>query len=302
MQFGEAQNPFRRGLPWAVRALLIVTIGIFLVQTIVDANTGGAFTRMFGLSLEDLLAFRVWQVVSYMFLHDRSLWHILVNMLVLYFFGCEMEEILGTRRFLKLYLGCGIVAGVGWVLITAAMGRSGYCIGASGAVFGIMGAFAAMFPDRMITLLLFFVLPVTMSARTMIIGLGIVSLVLLIISDGNIAHAAHLTGGIAGWVYGVRISRNPALLAGGDRGAEGGAGSRWVSNVRAFFARRRTRVAADDKSSPTSEEVDRLLDKISATGIGSLSDHERKTLEKAASSGTRRPSGRGRVRGGLRGL
>ena len=282
MYVGQPYNPFGRQLSRAVRSILIVTVGAFLVQWLVNQRTGGFFTAVFGLSWDELIHGSIWQPVTYMFLHAGP-WHILINMLMLYFFGCEMEDVLGTRRFVGLYFGCGAAAGIGWVIISALTGRYGYCIGASGAVFGIMGAFAAMFPDRMITLLLFFVLPVTISARMMAIGFGLLSLFGLLASDGNIAHSAHLVGGVAGYIYGLRIARNPRVLD-ADSYADSNVFARWQGHTRAFIRRRKRRVLPEEEALPSQEEVNRILEKITDKGIQSLSSKERRSLEKASGS------------------
>lgn len=253
--YGEPQLALP-GLSRAVRTILFATLGVFLVQLALLTTTGTSLSAAFGLSTGGVLRGQLWRFVTYILLHG-GIWHIFLNMLMLVVFGREIEGILGARRFTYLYLGCGILAGLGWVIIS---GRaSTYCIGASGAVFGILGTFAALFPQRRITLLLFFVLPVTMSARTMAIGMGVISLFSLMGGDGNIAHAAHLAGGVAGYIYGRRLLRPRAR-----RGFRTG------------------RSMAGNGPPPTPEEVDRVLEKIKARGIGSLNRAERDILERAS--------------------
>jgi membrane associated rhomboid family serine protease len=258
----------------AVRVLLIATLVVFAVQYIADRSFGGVFTALFGLSRAGILHGAVWQLVTYLFLHG-GFWHILMNMFGLVMFGREMEDLLGTRRFCFLYLGCGLLAGLGWLLISAS---GGPCIGASGAVFGVIGAFAAVFPQRRLTLLLFFVVPVTMTARTMAVTFGLITLMLLFTTDGNIAHAAHLAGGIAGYVYGREWVRRGGWI-GIDRG---GGLFGWATDLRARWRRRKLRVLSSEQDAPSPEEVDRLLDKIKAQGIGSLTRRERDALERAS--------------------
>lgn len=267
----------RPGLPYAVKVLLIANVGLFLLQKFVDFSTGNSFSPLFGLSGQAVLQGQVWRLVTYMFLHG-DIWHIFINMLMLVVFGREMESLLGTRSLTHLYFGCGMLAGIGWIVISGA-GQE-YCIGASGAVFGIMGAFAAIFPERRITLLLFFVLPVNVKARTMAIGLGIIALLSLMGDDGSIAHAAHLAGGLAGYLYGRRARRTRSSLGWRqpDCGRPSGRGFgrstwRWPSS--------------DEESLPTAEEIDDILEKITRRGIGSLSRSERDALERASQRGKR---------------
>ena len=258
--YGEPQMVVH-GLSPAVKIILFSTVGVFLLQVVLLLTTGMRLSVWFALSRSGLLDGQLWRLVSYIFLHDpRSIWHILLNMLMLFIFGREIEGILGTRRFMCLYLGCGILAGLGWLIIS---GRaSAYCIGASGAVFGILGTFAALFPARRITLLLFFVLPVTMSARTMAMAMGAISLFSLMGGDGNIAHAAHLAGGVVGYIYGRRLLR-PQVRR-----------EDWFG-----------RPTPEDRPPPIPAEVDRVLEKISARGIGSLSRAERDVLDRASRKG-----------------
>ena len=267
-----------RSMTPAVRVLLIVTLAGFAVQLIGDYSAGGVFTKVFGLSLAGLMKGQVWQVVTYMFLHAGFL-HILSNMLGLFFFGPEVERTIGTRRFALLYLGCGVLGGLGWLLISGT--RGGGCIGASGSVFGVLGAFAAIAPHRPVTLLLLLVIPVTIAARTLAIGLGLFTLVSLVMSDGNIAHAAHLAGGIVGYLYGLRVARRGPGV--GFRSPQ------WMDRVQARMRRHPLRVlTSDERPPPTEDEVDEVLDKVSRTGFQSLSRHEREILERASHTYRRR--------------
>ncbi len=269
-----------------VRGLLIANFCVFGLQLVSDALAGGSysdtsFSAIFSLSRWGLRHGRFWQPLSYMFLHG-GVWHLLLNMLALYVFGRDMEGKLGSRRFLLLYLACGVLAGIGWLLISGdgghhavVGGRGPSCVGASGAVFGIMGAMAAVFPHRKITLLLMFVFPVTMTMRMLVIIFGSIALVSLFSKDGNIAHAAHLAGGLVGYVYGHQVARG--------RGTD----------PRDWFRGRRQRRGhghltmldfSDDEEGPTPEEVDAVLEKLQREGMGSLTRRERRILERASRS------------------
>ena len=101
--------------------------------------------------------FFLWQFVTYMFLHG-GLFHLIINMYALWVFGTEVERMWGPKAFYRYYFITGIGAGIVHTLITPLSTIP--TIGASGAVLGVLTAFAMMFPDREITLLLFFILPV----------------------------------------------------------------------------------------------------------------------------------------------
>ena len=274
----------RPGLPPAVKTILISTIVLFLMQGAIDRATHGLFTYLFALNRFGLMQGHLWQLVTYMFLHGGIL-HLFLNLLVVYMFGRELETLLGVRRFLILYLGSGILGGIGWVLL----GGRGFCIGASGGVFGLIGMFATLFPNRPITLLLFFVFPVTMSARTMAILLGAITCFSMF-GDGDIAHSAHLVGGLAGFFYGRRLLSS--ARRGGDTRLR-----RYFSSLLGALPRRRgwggaprstdwTRDAEvlgpEPEPPPTEAEINAILDRILDRGVGSLTAAERRLLERAS--------------------
>ena len=271
---------FASGLTPAVRFLLIGTTAAYLVQAIADRLTGGAFTELFSLSLEGFLRLDLWQPVTYLFLHG-GFWHLILNMLGLFFFGPETERTIGTRRFLALYFACGILAGLGWILISGT--PASHCLGASGAIFGVLGAFAGLFPQRPVTLLVLFVIPVTMRARTLAIALGLFSLLAIISQPGQIAYAAHLVGGLAGYLYGL-YGANEGLGRGSFNPRQ------WWNDLRWRWYRRKFKVmrgsdrdwGINTEDPPSSQEVDEVLAKISKWGLGRLTPHDRDILDRAS--------------------
>lgn len=273
------------GIGPVTRRLLFITVGIFIVDFLLWPSHGmhhTPFERMFGLSRQGIASGMLWQVATYSFLHG-GFWHLFGNMLGLYFFGTEIEQRLGSRRFLLLYLGCGALGGLGWLLLSA--GAGAVCIGASASVFGVLGTFAALYPRRQITLLVFFVLPVTLTARTLILIAGGVSLLLLRTDAGGIAHAAHLAGGAAGYLYGLRLGGGGF----GSYGRRGMSGMSW--NLQRLFADWRARLRrgqfrvmrdAPDDAPVDWQEVDQILLKVRALGMGALTKRERDVLDRAS--------------------
>ena len=151
-----------RFFPPVIRFLLVANIGMFLV-------TGffGLF-QLGGVSLGRILAeilplyplgegFRVWQLVTYMFMHG-GLMHLLFNMFALWMFGMELENVWGPRRFLIYYLVCGLGAAFSNLLVAPLFGQAGPTVGASGAIYGVLIAFGMMFPDRPI--FVYFLFPI----------------------------------------------------------------------------------------------------------------------------------------------
>jgi len=259
------------GLPKAVKYLLITNVVVLVLQTLLRR------VIPFGLlALEPYLInhyFMIWQFFTYMFLHS-DMWHIGFNMLALWMFGSELEWNWGTRDFLKFYLVCGIGGGL-LVWITSFFGLTeplSRTIGASGAIFGLLVAYALMWPDRLI--FLFGILPMK-AMHMVILFMGIDLFQGLTNTGGQIAVFAHVGGGVTGFVYlkygwrvmvymeswVKRLKRRKFKVVQGGRGYSAGNGS--------------SHPDMDD-------EVDRILDKIAREGMESLDDRERRILDRAS--------------------
>jgi len=274
------QGFMRSMLTPAVRFLLIATGIAFLGQLIIDPLTGGKITVLFSLSWAGVKHLLLWQFITYIFLHG-GLFHLFLNMLGLFFFGPDTERAVGTKQFIVLYLASGILGGLGWLLFSANQ-AAGFCLGASGAVFGILGAFAALFPDRPITILVFFVLPVTMKARSLAIALAVFSLLATISQPGNIAYAAHLIGGLAGYFYIALFYNQGGRTAWPDF-------RRLINDISWHWHRRKFKVISGDSDqfddldeAPTTDEVNAVLEKVSRNGINSLTRREHEILKRAS--------------------
>jgi membrane associated rhomboid family serine protease len=147
---------------------------------------------------------RLWQPFTYIFLHG-GLFHLLINMLILWMFGRDLELVWGKRRFLNYFLLCGVGAGLLTVivkLLPAIWGTSPSdvpTIGASGAIFGILIANAILFPDRRIWLI---PLPITIPMRPYVAVMGAIEFFGTLGSGGdNVSHLCHLGGMLVGWLY-----------------------------------------------------------------------------------------------------
>jgi membrane associated rhomboid family serine protease len=192
-------NRFPVGLKW----LLIANVGIFVLHYILQASRISAFLQNFALVPEEVVqTFAVWQLVTYMFLHT-GISHILWNMLGLWMFGAELERLWGTAKFLRFYFVCGIAAALTVVIAAYLFGGANQAtVGSSGAVYGILMAYALMFPDR--TILFGFLIPMKSKYFVMIIG-AIVFLQSYTATMGGqgsgVAVVAHLGGLLAGYLY-----------------------------------------------------------------------------------------------------
>jgi membrane associated rhomboid family serine protease len=209
-------NRFPVGLKW----LLIANVAISVLDFILHASNVDLFLRNFALVPAQVVhSFAIWQIVTYMFLH-AGIGHVLWNMLALWLFGIELERTWGTARFLRFYFLCGICAGL--TVIAAAYLFGGVnvpTVGSSGAVYGILVAYALVFPDQ--TVLFGFLIPMKSKYFVMIIG-AIVFLQSYMATVGGqgtgIAVTAHLGGLVAGYLIlrGRRLhtnARQPLIFA-----------------------------------------------------------------------------------------
>lgn len=293
--FYRQQRPLTHTLLWILG-------GIFIVQQLFFGSSDPWIVRYFYLSWDSLKEGMIWQFLTFQFFHANLL-HILLNGLIIYFFGMALEEALGRKEMLKLYLGSGVLGGVvqiGFQLMaqgTQAEEMAGVPIlGASAGALGLIAAFACLFPERRLTLLLFFVIPVTLKARTLLwVSIGLAVFGLVGPFQDNVAHGAHL-GGILGGVLFIRGyvqrgwrfpgSLDPRRLVRRSRPAprvvrsmHGSAKGSVVVTVTPVAAK--PGVASGEDF--ISDLVDPILDKISQHGIHSLSAEERQILEQARS-------------------
>lgn len=184
--------------PWtrAVRMLIITCVVVFALQKFDQISSGGrSMTLTFGLvPILVIQKFYLWQLVTYIFLHGEIL-HILFNMLGLWMFGSDLEQIWGARKFTTFFFVCGIGAGLLTVLLSPNSGIP--TIGASGAVYGILLAFGMLFPNRIIYLIIF-----PIRAKYVVLIMGGLAFISSITANGNgIANVAHLGGMLFGLIY-----------------------------------------------------------------------------------------------------
>jgi membrane associated rhomboid family serine protease len=249
-----------------VRALLFANIGVYFLQQTVDVVN---YALVF---VPQLVLQRPWTVVTYMFLHAGTM-HLVFNMIGLYFFGPRVEERLGSRSFLYLYF----ISGITGALLSLVMGQTAAVVGASGGVFGIMLAFAWFWPDAPIHIWGIIPIPARM--------LVIITTVLTLWSGfsgsrSNIAHFAHLGGYLGAWLYLKWLDRKRL-----DFRKKATAGA----PVKELKFARRPEVDLKKVHEVNREEVNRILDKISAHGMSSLTPQERQFLSNFAPAEDKSP-------------
>jgi membrane associated rhomboid family serine protease len=195
------------GLTPAIKILIITNVVAFLVSLVVPL-----IIIEFALVPSAVVErFTIYQLVTYMFLHGGA-GHLIVNMLGLWMFGTELERSWGTRFFTKYYFVTGIGAGlltVVWALSPLPYAESIYVsavIGASGAIYGVLLAFAMYFPHR--TIYMYFVFPLQAKYFVMIVG-AITFLSSIGAGGSGVAHTAHLGGLIVGYLYLKNLRGHP---------------------------------------------------------------------------------------------
>ncbi len=251
-----------------VRTLLIVNTVIFLLQRILVLLGQPEILGFLSLSAPGIQHGYLWQFGTYMFLHG-GLFHLLFNMLALYCFGNAVESEIGSKSFLILYLLGGLFGGLVWYLFN--LNTIVPMVGASGAIYATVIAFATLWPNRPITILVFFVVPITLLAKYWALITVVLSVLFLMDQTSNVAHLAHLSGMAVGFLFIKGLARGWSLR---------------LPNLPDFFGRRgRTRLHVVPRSGMNEEfmqkRIDPILDKIAEQGIQSLTREERRLLDQA---------------------
>jgi membrane associated rhomboid family serine protease len=186
-------------MPDGVKTLLIVSVAVFILQTVTEDGLIGSF------ALWPLQGnFLPWQLISYAFLHG-NITHLVFNMYGLWMFGSELEYLLGSKSFLQLYFASILSAGLMQLLVTSLTAGIYPTVGASGGVFGVLLAYGILFPNRIIMLL---IPPIPMPARMFVFLYAALELILGVTgTQAGVAHFAHLGGMIGGYMVVRRWQR-----------------------------------------------------------------------------------------------
>ena len=289
-------------LPTVVKNLLIINVLMFLTTVTLERFNIG-LTDILGLHFFKASDFRIYQFVTYMFMHANFA-HLFFNMFALWMFGNTLENVWGSQRFLLYYMVCGLGAGLCQELVQyiqyttqladyATVNTGGQIItmdaylnmmttvGASGAIYGLLLAFAMMFPDSRIYL--YFFIPI--KAKWFVIGYAVLELISGLGGGDNVAHFAHLGGMLFGLILILYWKKHG--MNGPNFDLKKWKGWFWKYKDRKKYTRYeevkempRNDGEYNRQRAERERSVDAILDKVSKSGYGSLTDEEKEFLFK----------------------
>ena len=242
----------------AIKTLISVNFAIFILQSISSSEI--MFFPNFGLVPKLVWSqLKIWQPFTYMFFHG-DIWHVLINMFVLWMFGSELERVWGKKNFLRFYFITGVGSGLGTMLF--GLQSTIPIVGASGAIYGVLLAYGLMFPNR--TVYLYGIIPI--KSIWFVIGIGVIAFFSSFNNFTNISHLTHLFGMIIGYLYLKRPVHFRSL---------------WFSVFKKVLE---YRIQNQEEKISRSVEIERdlnsILDKINREGFKSLTKEEEERLYK----------------------
>ena len=246
----------------AIKVLISINFGIFILQTLSGSET--LFFPLFGLVPKLVWSdSMIWQPFTYMFFHG-GIWHVLINMFVLWMFGSELERLWGRNQFLKFYFITGV--GSGLVTMLFSLKSMTPIVGASGAVYGVLLGYGLTYPNR--TVYLYGIIPI--KSIWFVLGIGLIAFMSSFDNMSPVSHITHLSGMIIGYV----MLKNPIHLSG-----------------LLFQLRKKTleyKIQKEEKRLSQQFQVERdinqILDKINQEGFDSLTQDEQRRLYKGSHS------------------
>ena len=288
--------------PPVIKNLLIINGVVFFIQLLMDNFTFGGYpawyllNKWFALNpisgvnaAGEPFNFQVWQLITYQFMHG-GFSHILFNMFALWMFGSSIEDVFGSKKFLIFYLLAGVSAGLLHLFVSPLLGGApAVTIGASGAVYGVLIAYALFFPDNLI--FLYFLIPV--KAKYLIGFLVVIEFLAVDSASSGVAHLAHLGGALFGFLY-IMFDKNSYVSLKNLFNRNFYYKSKPKRDIFKNPFSRSSQIDNDvqdanyydinkkDDYEVSQEEIDKILDKISQSGYQNLSDREKKILFQAS--------------------
>lgn len=263
----------------ALKWVLVACISVFILQVIL--------TEWFKISLhEDLFALSapkisqgfVWTPFTYAFLHGDT-FHLLINVLVIYFIGRIIESLYGSKNFILIFSAGILMGGLTWLAVN--YNQANILVGASAGGFALLTFFCLAQPDQMVTLLLFFIIPVNMKPKWLLLGLlGIEAFMFIFFErqgESKIASSAHLGGMLGGFLVFQFVTKGKFFSLPKKKVFER---PKWTGKIIHRSPKRNFTVNITDRET-LKKEVDIILDKINNEGFGSLTEQEKKILDQA---------------------
>ena len=278
-------------LIWMIAAL----VGAYILQLVLWStwlNASNQVQADLAISMNGIEHWQIWRFATFWLLHDpHNLFHLGLVLSGLYVLGRELEPMIGTRRFLGIFAVSLLVGAFCWTIINWRQG--GNLIGSTAGVFGLLVLYAARYPDREFSFLLFFIFPVKLTPKHFALGLMAIDLFAFTFYDvlGNTlpfsyAPSSHLGGMLAGWMSFCYLQKTtPRLFP-----------ARTTSPLPDWMQRKATDPASPNvqpTGGPAHQpnlriEVDRILDKINSHGFAKLSADEKRLLAEAKNLPNRR--------------
>ena len=246
----------------AIKVLISINFVIFILQTL--SRSESLFFPLFGLVPKLVWSEKmIWQPVTYLFFHG-GIWHVLINMFVLWMFGSELERLWGKNHFLKFYFITGVGSGLATMLVNVQSITP--VVGASGAVYGVLLAYGLTYPNR--TVYLYGIIPI--KSLWFVLGIGFIAFMSSFDNMSQVSHVTHLSGMLIGYF----MIKKPIKLKG-----------LW------FQLRKKTleyQIQREEKELSKNlfveRDINQILDKINQEGFDSLTDEEQERLYKGSQS------------------
>lgn len=272
--------------PPIIKNLLIINASVFFLQILFEGMTfDGKSAQQIIITYFALMPiesgyFEIWQLITYQFMHG-GFSHIFFNMFALWMFGAEIENMWGSKKFVTFYLLCGFGAGLLHLFLSPALtGVAAPTIGASGAVYGVLLAFALSFPDRYI--FLYFFIPI--KAKYLITFLIVMEFMFVDSGTSGVAHLAHLGGALVGFIFimfdkSIHVDLKNVV---NKLRKNYGSTSHTYREKKVDDAKFYDIVDKNESDEISQAEIDAILDKISQSGYQNLSQNEKKVLFEAS--------------------
>ena len=242
----------------AIKTLISVNFAIFILQSISSSEI--MFFSNFGLVPKLVWSqLKIWQPFTYMFFHG-DIWHVLINMFVLWMFGTELERAWGKKNFLRFYFITGVGSGLGTMLF--GLQSLVPIVGASGAIYGVLLAYGVIFPNR--TVYLYGIIPI--KSIWFVISVGFIAFISSIDNNSNVSHLTHLSGMIVGYVLLKKPFRLKDIL--------------FLIRKRSIEFKVKNEKIIYHEKNKIEKELNFILDKINRDGYESLTKEEQDKLYK----------------------